>query len=91
MISYSSSSGRAGGAVVGALAGGAGGFLLTEVVGALFTFALDRTLDVDGTGALLAAFIAVPAVCALLGAVLGVRLARRDTGSAGRGHLDGGR
>lgn len=87
MASYSSSfSGRAGGAAVGALVGGAGGFLLTEGVGAFFTFALDRTLDVGGTGVLLAVFIAVPVACAVLGALIGLRFADRDSG-----HADGGR
>ncbi len=37
------------GAFIGFLVGGAAGFLLTETVGAFFTFVLDRTLDVDGT------------------------------------------
>ncbi|TYK45379.1 hypothetical protein [Actinomadura decatromicini] len=65
------------GAMVGFLVGGAAGFLLTETVGAFFTFVLDRTLDVDGTGVLLAAFVVVPIVCALAGAVVGARYRSR--------------
>ena len=61
------------GAMIGFLVGGAAGFLLTETVGAFFTFVLNRTLDVDGTGVLLAAFIAVPILCALSGALVGGR------------------
>ncbi|TYB41548.1 hypothetical protein [Actinomadura chibensis] len=66
------------GAMVGFLVGGAAGFLLTETVGAFFTFVLDRTLDVDGTGVLLAAFVAVPIVCAVAGAVVGARYQSRS-------------
>lgn len=73
------SSGRAVAALVGLLVGGAAGFLLTETVGAFCTFVLDRTLDVDGTGSLLAAFIAVPVLCGLIGAVIGFRRAGRDS------------
>lgn len=64
--------------LVGLLAGGAAGFLLTETVGAFFAFVLGRTLDVDGTGALLAAFAGVPAICAVLGAVIAVRRTDQD-------------
>ncbi|MCQ0011290.1 hypothetical protein [Actinomadura madurae] len=56
------------GAFIGFFVGGAAGFLLTETVGAFFTFVLDRTLDVDGTPVLLAAFVAVPVLSALIGA-----------------------
>ncbi|NVI92469.1 hypothetical protein HUX53_35660 [Actinomadura sp. BRA 177] len=65
------------GAFIGFLVGGAAGFLLTETVGAFFTFVLDRTLDVDGTPVLLAAFIAVPVLTALLGAAVGARFQNR--------------
>jgi TM2 domain-containing membrane protein YozV len=61
---------RAPAALLGLLVGGAAGFLLTETLDAIITFALDRTLDVDGTSGLLAAFIAVPILCALIGAVI---------------------
>ncbi|MFG2089933.1 MULTISPECIES: hypothetical protein [unclassified Spirillospora] len=76
----SAPSNRATGAFVGLLAGGAAGFFLTESVAAFFHFALDRTLDVDGTGALLAVFIGVPILCAVLGAAIGVRLGGRQGG-----------
>ena len=65
------------GAFIGFLVGGAAGFLLTETVGAFFTFVIDRTLDVDGTPALLAAFIAVPILTAVLGAIVGARFKNR--------------
>ncbi|MER7548237.1 hypothetical protein [Actinomadura sp.] len=65
------------GAFIGFVVGGAAGFLLTETVGAFFTFVIDRTLDVDGTPALLAAFIAVPVLTAVLGAAVGARLQNR--------------
>jgi hypothetical protein len=65
------------GALIGFAVGGAAGFLLTETVGAFFTFVIDRTLDVDGTPVLLAAFIAVPILTALLGAVVGARFTNR--------------
>ncbi|MEV4008219.1 hypothetical protein [Actinomadura sp. NPDC049753] len=61
------------GAMIGLVVGGAAGFLLTETVGAFFTFVLDRTLDVDGTPVLLAAFIVVPVLSALVGAFAGSR------------------
>lgn len=61
------------GAMIGLVVGGAAGFLLTETVGAFFTFVLDRTLDVDGTPVLLAAFIVVPVLSALAGAFAGSR------------------
>ncbi|MFI8853103.1 hypothetical protein [Streptomyces sp. 891-h] len=64
-------------ALLGFLLGGAAGFLLTETVGAFFTFVLDRTLDVDSSGTLLAAFIGVPILSALAGAVIGARWAGR--------------
>jgi hypothetical protein len=67
-------------AFVGLLVGGAAGFLLTEIVGAFFTFVLDRTLDVDGTGGPLVAFVIVPVLCGVLGAVVAARRA-----GAGRG------
>lgn len=71
-------SAKAPAALVGLLAGGAAGFLLTEAVGAFYAFVLGRTLDVDGTGVLLAAFVAVPVICAVLGAVIAVRRAGQD-------------
>ncbi|MER7481942.1 hypothetical protein ABTX60_30645 [Streptomyces sp. NPDC126510] len=62
--------------LVGLLTGGAAGFLLTETLGAFCAFVLGRTLDVAGTGGvLLAAFVAVPLICAVLGAVIAVRRA----------------
>lgn len=70
---------RAAAALLGLLVGGAAGFLLTETLGAIFTFVLDHALDVDGTGALLAVFIAVPILCALVGAAIGAhRVGRRQ-------------
>lgn len=65
------------GALIGFVVGGAAGFLLTETVGAFFTFVIDRTLDVDGTPVLLAAFIAVPILTAVLGAAVGARFTNR--------------
>ncbi|WP_328767310.1 hypothetical protein [Streptomyces sp. NBC_00286] len=76
-MSTTSLRGKAAAALLGFLVGGATGFLLTETVGAFLTFVLDRSLDVDGTGALLAAFIAVPILCALVGAAIGAHLAGR--------------
>ncbi|MEU1321097.1 hypothetical protein [Streptomyces tibetensis] len=65
--------------LVGLLTGGAAGFLLTETLGAFSAFVLDRPLDVAGTGGfLLAAFVAVPLFCAVLGAVIVVRRAGPD-------------
>ncbi|TDD61335.1 hypothetical protein E1293_45030 [Actinomadura darangshiensis] len=65
------------GAFIGFLIGGAAGFLLTETLGAFFTFVLDRTLDVDGTPVLLAAFVVVPILSAVCGAVVGARFKNR--------------
>ncbi|MGI5348169.1 hypothetical protein ACQEU8_08225 [Streptomyces sp. CA-250714] len=64
--------------LVGLLVGGAAGFLLTETVAALFAFAFDRTPEADGNGTLPAAFIAVPILCALVGAVSGARWSGRS-------------
>ncbi|MDX2604245.1 hypothetical protein PV379_38300 [Streptomyces caniscabiei] len=72
-------------ALVGLLVGGAAGFLLTETVGAFSAFVLGRALDVAGTGVLLAAFIAVPVICAVLGAVIAVRRAGQNRRSHHRG------
>jgi hypothetical protein len=72
-------------AFVGLLAGGAAGFLLTETVGAFCAFVLGRALDVAGTGTLLAAFIAVPVICAVLGTVIAVRRAGQNRRSHNRG------
>lgn len=71
---------QAAGAAVGFLAGGAAGFVLTESVAAFSHFVLDHTLDVGGSGLLLAVFIGVPVLCAVLGAVIAVRLAGRQGG-----------
>ncbi|MEV0224856.1 hypothetical protein [Streptomyces sp. NPDC050704] len=79
-MSTRSLSGKAAAVLVGLLVGGAAGFLVTGTAGAFFAYVLDRTLDVDGTGALLTAHVAVP----LLGAVLGAVVAARR---AGRGPL----
>ncbi|WP_433472006.1 hypothetical protein ACQPZP_24220 [Spirillospora sp. CA-142024] len=65
------------GAFIGFFVGGAAGFLLTETVGAFFTFVLDRALDVDGTPVLLAAFVVVPILSAVSGAVAGARFGNR--------------
>ncbi|NGO12073.1 hypothetical protein G5C60_31840 [Streptomyces sp. HC44] len=72
---------KAAAALVGLLAGGAAGFLLTQAAAAFFAFVLDRALDVDGSGVLLAVFVAVPVVCAALGAAVAVRLPRPSRGS----------
>jgi hypothetical protein len=73
-------------ALVGLLAGGAAGFLLTETVGAFSAFVLGRALDVAGTGGvLLAAFVAVPLICAVFGAVIAVRRAEQNHRSHHRG------
>lgn len=71
---------QATGAVVGFLAGGAAGFVLTEAVAAFSHFVLDHTLDVEGTGTLLAVFVGVPILCAAIGAVAGARLSGREEG-----------
>lgn len=63
---------------MGLLVGGAAGFLLIEAVHAFFLHVLGRTLAADGDGRPPAAFIAVPVLCAVLGAVLGAcRTGRR--------------
>jgi len=72
-------SGRAASALVGLLVGGAAGFLLIETVGAVVTFVLGRTPGAGGGGAPPAAFIAVPVLCALAGALIGARRAGRDS------------
>lgn len=72
--------GQATAAAVGFLAGGAAGFALTEAVAAFFHFVLDRTLDVDGSGALLAVFIGVPVLCAAAGALIGASRTRGQGG-----------
>ncbi|MEU0389527.1 hypothetical protein [Streptomyces chartreusis] len=72
--------------LVGLLVGGAAGFLLTETVGAFSAFVLGRALDVAGTGGvLLAVFVAVPLICAGLGAVIAVRRAGQNRRSHHRG------
>lgn len=71
---------QATGALVGLLAGGAAGFLLMEAVAAFSHFVLERTLDVEDTGILLALFIGVPVLCAVLGAAIGARLGGRRGG-----------
>ncbi|GHB74863.1 hypothetical protein GCM10010377_76660 [Streptomyces viridiviolaceus] len=70
-------SAKTAGGLLGFLVGGAGGFLLTEAVGGLVVVGFDRTLNVDGTPPLLAAFIAVPILAALAGATIGARKAGR--------------
>ncbi|MEU8799945.1 hypothetical protein [Spirillospora sp. NPDC048819] len=71
---------QATGAFVGLLAGGAAGFFLTESVAVFFHLVLDHTLDVEGTGVLLAVFIGVPVLCAAVGAVIGANRAGRQGG-----------
>ncbi|MFF5369767.1 hypothetical protein [Streptomyces sp. NPDC013187] len=72
--------------LVGVLAGGAAGFLLTESVGAFSAFVLGRALDVAGSGGvLLAAFVAVPLICAVLGGVIACRRAGQNLRSHDRG------
>ncbi|WP_119729934.1 hypothetical protein [Thermomonospora amylolytica] len=82
-MNANSPSGRA--ALVGLLVGGAAGFLLIEVAGVLFAFVLGRSLALDGTGEPPPAVLAVPVVCAVIGAVAGARLAGRDPRSGNRG------
>ncbi|MFF5257456.1 hypothetical protein ACFY4C_00815 [Actinomadura viridis] len=72
-----SSNSRAGGAVVGFLVGGAVGFVMTEGFAAFSHVALDATLSVEDTPALLLVFIGVPLLCAVVGGVVGLRLASR--------------
>ncbi|RAY17120.1 hypothetical protein DPM19_02885 [Actinomadura craniellae] len=76
-MSGSPSSGKAAAALLGFLVGGAAGFLLTEAVAVFFAFALDRVLDVEHNGALLAVFAGVPVLCAVLGAAIGAYRAGR--------------
>lgn len=71
---------QATGAFVGLLVGGAAGFILTESVAVFFHLVLDRTLDVEGTGVLLAVFIGVPVLCAVAGAVIGANRAGHQGG-----------
>ncbi|GGV21444.1 hypothetical protein GCM10010182_49620 [Actinomadura cremea] len=68
---------KAGAALVGFLVGGAGGFLLTETVAVFFHFVLDTTLDVEGNAAMLALFAGLPLLGAVVGAIVGARLAGR--------------
>lgn len=84
-MSARSPSARTAAAVVGFLTGGAAGFLLTEIVSAFFESVLDRALDTGDSGLLLAAFVVVPAICAVLGAVV----AARRAGSNSRPHHRG--
>jgi hypothetical protein len=72
-------------AVVGLLVGAAAGFLLTGAAGAFSSFVLGRPLRADGTGAARAALIAVPAVCAALGAAVAARRAGRGPHRQNRG------
>ncbi|MBE1536093.1 hypothetical protein [Actinomadura algeriensis] len=74
----STASKKAGAALAGLLVGGAVGFVLTETIAVFFHFVLDTTLDVEGNGALLALFAGVPLLGAVIGAVVGVRVAGRD-------------
>ncbi|WP_143658962.1 hypothetical protein [Streptomyces sp. SA15] len=62
-------------ALLGLLTGGAAGFLLTAGGAAYVAHALGRT--VDASGASRVAFIAVPVICAVWGAVVAVRRAAR--------------
>ena len=73
--------GQATAAAVGFLAGGGRGVRRrTEAVAAFSHFVLDRTLDVDGSGALLAVFIGVPVLCAAAGALIGASRTRGQGG-----------
>lgn len=73
----STSGKKAGAALVGLLVGGAGGFVLTEIIAVFFHFVLDTTLDVEGNGGLLVLFIGVPVLGAVVGALIGARVAGR--------------
>ncbi|WP_146150331.1 hypothetical protein [Actinomadura rubrobrunea] len=75
-----SSASRAGAAVVGFLVGGAGGFVATEAFAAFCHFVLGVTLDVEDTPALLVVFAGLPPLLAVVGAILGVRIAARESG-----------
>jgi hypothetical protein len=70
--------GRGADALVGLLVGGAAGFLLIETVRAFFVHVLGRTFDVDGGG-----LVAVPVLCAALGAVIGARRGPRSRDDGG--------
>ncbi|GAA0959009.1 hypothetical protein [Actinocorallia libanotica] len=64
--------------LVGLLAGGAAGFLLLDVVGALLLVVLGRSFVGDGEPVVL--IVAVPLVCAVLGCLAALRVARRKGG-----------
>ncbi|QFG20000.1 hypothetical protein [Actinomadura sp. WMMB 499] len=76
----STASKKAGAALAGFLVGGAAGFVLTEAIAAFFHFVLDITLDVEGYPVLLALFLGLPFLGALVGAFTGTRVADRQAG-----------
>ncbi|MFE0496840.1 hypothetical protein ACFW2M_19310 [Streptomyces albidoflavus] len=86
MTPHTSAPGRAPAAATGLLVGGAAGFLLTEAVAVLAGPALGEPLDVGGGGPLRAVLVAAVLLCALAGAVTGLRRAGRPGP-----HPEGGR
>ncbi|WPR50378.1 hypothetical protein SJI45_04045 [Streptomyces sp. S399] len=77
MTPRTSTPGRAPAAATGFLVGGAAGFLLTEAVAVLVGLALGEPLDVGGGGPLRAVLVAAVLLCALAGALVGLRRAGR--------------
>ncbi|MEU6112757.1 hypothetical protein ABZ853_30660 [Streptomyces albidoflavus] len=79
MTPHTSAPGRAPAAATGFLVGGAAGFLLTEAVAVLVSLGRGEPLDVGG-GSLRAVVVAAVLLCALAGALAGLRRAGRSGG-----------
>ncbi|WP_433325474.1 hypothetical protein [Spirillospora sp. CA-294931] len=71
------STSKPGAVVAGFVVGGVGGFVLTEGGAAFFHFVLGLTPDVEKYPALIAVFLGVPIVTAVVGAFAGLRIAER--------------
>ncbi|MEE1725558.1 hypothetical protein OG330_27450 [Streptomyces albidoflavus] len=80
MTPHTSAPGRAPAAATGFLVGGAAGFLLTEAVAVLVSLAVGEPLDVGGGGPVRAVLVAAVLLCALAGALVGLRRAGRPGG-----------
>ncbi|NUV77564.1 hypothetical protein [Streptomyces fungicidicus] len=86
MTRHTTTPGRVPAAATGLLVGGAAGFLLTEAVAVLVGLAPGEPLDVGGGGPPRAVLVAAVLLCALAGAVTGLRRAERPGP-----HPEGGR
>ncbi|MBL0781287.1 MULTISPECIES: hypothetical protein [Streptomyces] len=80
MTPHTSTPGRAPAAATGFLVGGAAGFLLTEAAAVLVSLALGEPLDVGGGGLPRLALVTAVLLCALAGALAGLRRAGRSGG-----------